>query len=141
MKISNQIKIQASPSLVWKVTEDLEKWPEWSPTFERVEKLYEGTFQIGSKARIKQPKMSPAVWVVTSMEYGKSYRWETTVNGIKMIASHELIQDADGTINILQLEMSGLVSLVLGPLIRSQITKALKLENEGLKKVCETLSA
>lgn len=55
MIIQHEIFIDASPELVWDVTEDVERWPEWTRTMTSVKSL-EGTgLELGTSFRIKQP--------------------------------------------------------------------------------------
>ena len=45
--------IDAPPEVVWRVLIDVERWPEWTPTTDRIERLDEGEFRLGSRARMK----------------------------------------------------------------------------------------
>ena len=36
MEVENTIHIEAPPAIVWAVTVDVERWPEWTPTVESV---------------------------------------------------------------------------------------------------------
>ena len=53
MKLENAKYIGAPPSIVWKTTEDVERWPLWTARFETVRRLDDGPFDVGSKVRIK----------------------------------------------------------------------------------------
>lgn len=157
MKLEHQIKIDAPPEVVWRVSIDIERMPELTPTMESVERLDDGPLGVGSKALIKQPGMPKAEWQVTAMTEGESFTWETRVRGIGMIATHELVPigasgsasgsasgiasecaSAEvGTLNTLRVEMSGVVAALLWPFVRRSVRKALEQENAGIKAACE----
>ena len=51
------VDIDATPGEVWNVLTDVGRWPEWTPTVTRVERLDLGPFQVGSTVMIRQPKL------------------------------------------------------------------------------------
>lgn len=137
MHLEHVIYIDAPPAVVWAVTEEVERWPEWAPTMEAVTRLDEGAFDVGSEALIKQPGLPETIWWVTALTRGVSFTWKSRVRGIAMAATHELEADGNGTKNTLRLETSGLMAHLLAPLLRSPLQQALAQENEGLKRYCE----
>ena len=137
MRIEHAIHIDAPPSVVWAVTEDVERWPEWTPTMDDVKRVDAGPFDVGSSARIKQPGLPEAVWSVTDLVRGERFTWTTRVRGIRMRATHELSPHDSGTRSVLRLEMSGLVAALLAPFVHRSVRRALERENSGLKARCE----
>lgn len=137
MRIQNQIYIHATPDTVWDVTVDVENWPTWTPTVRSVERLEEGPLEVGSTARIRQPGLPPAVWRVTELEPGRRFTWETQVINLEMRATHEISRVRGRTQNTLRIEIQGLVSILLWPLLYFPTRQALIDENEGLKAHCE----
>ena len=65
MRVDDVIHIDAPPEVVWAVTQDVGRWPEWTPTVTAVTRVDQGPFGLGSVARIKQPLQPQAPWVVT----------------------------------------------------------------------------
>ena len=141
MKATHKIEIAATPEIVWAVTKDLERWPEWTPTVVSAKRLDDGQFKTGSRALIKQPGLPEAEWVVTDLESGKRFIWETRVRGLHMIATHDVAASDSGVVNTLVLETRGVVALLLSPFIGGAIRDALQKENAGLKKFCEDKAA
>lgn len=140
MRVENIIQIEASPSLVWAVTEDIERWPEWTPTVTEVVRKDSGPFGLGSVARIKQPLQPTAEWVVTEFEPGRKFSWQTRRIGLEMVGGHELRDEGPGTRNVLSLEASGPLAMLLWPVLRMPVRRALSLENRGLKAHCEEIA-
>lgn len=137
MQVIDQTKIKASSETVWRVSTDVENWPDWNPVFESVKRLDDGNFREGSTACIKQKAMPETVWTVTDLVEFQSFTWQTKVRGIKMIATHEIIQNENSVTNHLKLEVQGLLGKILWPFMKSQIQKALQNENRLLKQRCE----
>lgn len=141
MRIEDSIDIDAPPEAVWSVTADLERWPEWTPTVNAVTRLDGGRLAVGSAARLQQPGLPEAEWVVTEVSAGRRFTWQTRVRGIGMVATHLIEPRGAATRNVLRIELSGLVAFTLWPLIRSRLREALRQENAGLKRRCEAIAA
>lgn len=139
MKIENVLHIAAPPATVWAVTEDVERWPEWTPTVESARRMDGGRFDVGSTVTIKQPGLPDVQWTVTKMVRGERFTWTGCARGIRMTASHEVAPDGDGTRSTLRIELSGVVVALSWPLLRIAVGRALRRENAGLKSRCENL--
>jgi len=139
MKFENTIFIAAPRSVVWDVTIDVEGWPQWAPTFSSVKRLDDGPFDVGSSALIKQPGLPAAKWVVTSLTRGERFSWESRIQGIHMVGTHELTTQHTGTHSMLRVELRGLVAFLLWPVICIAVKRSLERENAGLKARCEAI--
>jgi hypothetical protein len=140
MMLESEKEIDAAQSIVWSVTEDIERWPLWTPTVKEVTRLDDGPFDAGSAARIKQPGLPAVVWRVTKLTQGEALAWTTQLPGIRIVATHTLLPSGSGTMNILRLEVCGILAVLLWPLIRISAGKALEQENVGLKAKCEAIA-
>lgn len=141
MIVEHTIHIEAPPDVVWRVTEDVERWPEWTPTVTSVARTDQAPFGRGSVVRIKQPGQPESEWVVTEFEPGERFAWETRRPGLRMVGTHELSPDGSGTKNLLRVEARGPVAVLLWPVLRPLTRRALSDENGGLKRRCEQISA
>jgi uncharacterized membrane protein len=137
MIVEHTIQIEAPPEMVWRVTTDVERWPEWTPTVTSVKRLTGDPFGPGSVARIKQPAQPEADWVVTIFEPGRRFAWQCRRTGMRMIGSHELSAEGAGTTNVLRVEAGGWVAALLWPALRLAVRRSLREENQGLKRYCE----
>jgi len=144
VQLTHKVEIEASPEVVWAANEDVERWPELSASMERVERLEDGELRLGSRARIKQPRMPSAVWVVAELERGVSFRWESRSFGMQMAAVHELASaqtleggGSGGTTLTLIVEMSGLMARVAWPVARVMARRSMEFEAAGFKAYCE----
>lgn len=140
MRIIDTTHIEAAPEVVWAVTQDVERWPEWTPTVTSVNRLDRGPFGLGSVARIKQPMQPEAEWNVTEFEPGRRFAWETRRLGLHMTGSHDVSPNGLGTTNVLGVEAKGALAVLLWPVLRLAIRRALADENRGLKANCEQIA-
>lgn len=119
---------------VWDVLFDVSRWPEWTPTIDSVERLDDGPFQIGSRARIRQPKLPRAEWEVTEVEDGRSFTWVAKGPGMKTIARHEVVPDGTGSKVTLSIEQTGPMGAVAATMWRRLTQRYIELEAESLDK-------
>ncbi|HRE03530.1 MAG TPA: SRPBCC family protein, partial [Ilumatobacteraceae bacterium] len=73
--LTNSIVIAAPAAVVWNLTIDVANWPSVTPTMTSVERLDDGPFGIGSKARVKQPMQRPTTWTVTEFDPERRFAW------------------------------------------------------------------
>jgi len=73
MQVTDTIHIDMSRELVWAVIEDIERWPEWTPTMTSVRLVGEPPLRVGRVARIKLPMQSEAEWVITDFVRGSRF--------------------------------------------------------------------
>lgn len=137
MRVENTTHINAPPEIVWAVTIDVERWPEWTPTVTAATRLDTGPLGVGSATRLRQPMQPEAEWVVEVFEPGQRFAWGTRRPGLHMVGVHELRAAGDGTECTLAVEATGILALLLWPLLRPAIGRALADENRGLKRRCE----
>ncbi|HET8864843.1 MAG TPA: SRPBCC family protein [Gracilimonas sp.] len=138
MTVEDKIYINASVNDVWNITEDIKRWPEWTPTISSVRFIGQEKLGIGNVVSIKQPGQPESNWTITEHIPNKSFSWETRRRGLYMKATHLLQPAESGTVNTLRLEASGFMSIIMWPLFRIATRHALRKENQGLKARSES---
>jgi hypothetical protein len=138
MNLQISTDIRAESKSVWATLVDVERWPEWTRSVDRVERLDDGEFGIGSRARIRQPRIPVAIWKVTEFESGRSFTWVSEAFGIRSVGTHMVEPRGEGTVSlILTIVQTGW----LARLVRSRAEKTareyLAMEAQGLKRRCE----
>jgi len=126
--------LSAPPSVVWRLTTDVERWPSFMPTVQSVERLEPGPLQVGSSARVKQPGQTAAVWTVSTITPETEFTWETRRMGLRMVGKHQLAPAADGTRNTLSIEVTGPGAGVFGALFGGMIARVIERENEAFQQ-------
>jgi uncharacterized protein YndB with AHSA1/START domain len=138
IRFSTQVTIAASLQRVWHVLADFERWPEWTPTMRRVERVGPGNVGVGSGVHIEQPKLRPAVWTITSWNPGHEFTWISRNLGVNVTAEHTVETVADGSSVKLSMTFAGFFGALIGLLSRSLINRYLVIEAAGLKQRCES---
>lgn len=140
MEFRLSIDIEAPPAIVWEVMSDVERWHEWTPTITSVSLLDRARLTVGSRARIRQPRLPVAVWTVTELEEGTGFAWVVRRPGMRVTARHWIEPTATGSRATLSLEFTGPMGPLLGRLTRELNQRYLDLEAEGLKRRSEETS-
>lgn len=141
MTLDHILHIDAPVDVVWKVTEDVDRWPDWTPTVEAARRLDQGAFDVGSTAVLKLPGLPESTWTVTSLTRGERFTWESRVRGIRMVATHEMRPlDASRTESLVRIQMLGPVVVLLWPLLRLVVGRQLPQENTGLQRRSEEIA-
>src|SRR5690242_1250185 len=115
MKYTKTVEIAAAPAKVWAALVDVENWPVWTKSMEKVERLdREKPFGLGSQARISQPKFYPLVWTVTEFTPGVSFAWEATTRTVLTNADHKIETLPNGNSRVtLSIRQSGLLAFLV----------------------------
>ncbi|HEX2316452.1 MAG TPA: SRPBCC family protein [Thermomonospora sp.] len=138
MRYEVTVTIDAPLERIWEILVDVERWPEWSASMSRVERLDPGPFGPGSRARIKQPRLPSAIWQVTEFSQGSSFTWVARTPGMTTTAGHTLSPAAGGTELRLTLHQTGPLAPLVGALAGRLARRYVDLEAEGLKYDAET---
>jgi uncharacterized protein YndB with AHSA1/START domain len=128
------VNIAAPPDRVWAVMADVERWSEWTPTVTQIQRLERGPLVVGSRARIRQPKLPSAVWQVSELLEGRSFTWVSRSPGVLVTATHSVEPTAQGTRATLSLRFSGFFGPLIARLTRRLNERYLALEAKGLNE-------
>ncbi len=134
------IDIKSPPEQVMAVLRDVERWPEWTSTVSKAQRLDKGPFTVGSKARIEQPKLRPATWEVTQTD-AKSFTWITRNPGLVIAAGHVAEPVGRGSRVTLALDFSGFLAPLIARIFGNLNQRYLTMEAQGLRRRCEEESA
>jgi uncharacterized membrane protein len=139
MRFEATIDVAAPAEKVFDVYADVEHWPDWTSTVTSVERLDDGPFRLGSRARVRQPRLPTAVWEVTELVPGRTFTWVSRGPGLVTTGRHT-VQPAAGpgtATAIAELEQAGPVGRLVGLLYARLIDRYLRTEVRGLKAFCE----
>jgi hypothetical protein len=133
------VEILVPPERVWAVLLDVAHWPEWTPTVTSANRLDDGLMAVGSRTKLVQPKLAPAVWRVTDLDEKKGlFVWATSRPGITVTASHLLERIPAGTRMTNELRYLGLLGPLMALILKKLSEEYLATEAQGLKRRCES---
>jgi hypothetical protein len=142
MIFEQTVEINAPPEIVWPVMVDVERWSQWTASITEVVRLDSGPIAVGSRARVRQPRLPSAIWTVTQFVPNSGFVWENKSVGVFTAGEHWITYDGNGRSKVLlRLRQSGFLAAILSPLAAGLIRKYMNMEALGLKKQCESLTA
>lgn len=139
MRVEKSIEIAASPQRVWDVLSDLEGWPQRIETVDSVELLTPAPMTVGSRVRLKQPKLPEGTWDITVWDPPSYFELTQKTGGSATVAGHRVAALGENRTRLtLTIDMRG----VLVPLVALFYTKLTNrytdLEAEGMKRAAES---
>lgn len=132
--------VEASPAAVFEVYADVEGWPGWTSSVTEVRRLDTGPLRVGSRARVRQPRLPVGDWTVIDVTPGRAFTWERRGPGLRTVGRHLLEPKNSGCLVVAELEHLGLAARLTGALTRSLTDRYLQLETAGLKSHCEKIT-
>ncbi|WP_018686410.1 SRPBCC family protein [Actinokineospora enzanensis] len=137
MRFQQQIDVAAAPAAVWGIYSDIERWPEWTASVTSITSLDPGPLRVGSRARVRQPRLPVTVWTVSELEEGRTWTWVAGGLGARTVAWHTVDPHGEGARVSLGLEMTGPLGVLVARLVAGLTDRYLVLEAEGLKARAE----
>ena len=124
MPIQSRITTTATADRVWSVLSELDAWPQWLPTVNRLEREDpDAPHGVGAAYRLEQPRLPRARWVVTEWTPGEGLTWTSSGPGVTTTATHELgPAPSGGTEIVLGISWSGPLGGLLG-LLYGRLTR------------------
>jgi uncharacterized membrane protein len=130
--------IHAPAHEVFDTWADVAHWPEWTASVTSVERLDDGPLRVGSKARVRQPRLPTAVWEVTELVPAESFTWVARGPGVVTTGIHRVEPLPEGRSRVTAvLEQGGLLGGVVGRLTKGLTETYMRTEVLGLKAHCE----
>jgi hypothetical protein len=138
MSYAASVTIHAPLDLIWSNLIDVEHWPESTASITSVERLDHGSFQVGSRARVRQPKLPTVVWHVTDLQPLREFTWVVTSPGVSTIARHKVEPARTNEYTLtLSIDRTGLLAPLIDRLYAKLTRTYVDMEAAGLKRVCE----
>jgi uncharacterized membrane protein len=138
MRLEASTEIDAPAPRVWEHVQDVERWPDLLETVTSVEPLTPGPLATGSRYRVVQPRLRPAVWSVTAYVPGRSFRWVSPNPGVATTGDHTVTPLGDQRARLdLTIEHRGPLAWLVGRLTRRLTEDYLAKECAGIKRAAE----
>jgi uncharacterized membrane protein len=133
MRFTSSIDIDAPAALVWEIWSDVERWPQWTASVSRVRPLAPGPLAVGLRARVEQPKLRPAEWLVTELDPGRKFVWVSSSPGLRATATHDVEPRGAGSRAISTMTFAGPLGWLVGRVWGSLTQRYMEMEGAGLK--------
>jgi uncharacterized membrane protein len=139
MRFEHSIDIDAPQQRVWDVLSDLEAWPQRIETVDVVELLAPVPIGVGSRVRLKQPKLPEGTWDITVWDAPSYFEWTQKTSGVTSVAGHRVeALDGERSRLTLTLDMRGLPIAIIGRFYKGLTNRYMSLEAEGMKRAAES---
>lgn len=116
---------------------DVERWAEWTSSVRSIKRLDDGALRVGSRARVFQLRLLPAVWQVTVLKEGSGFTWVTRSPGVVATGDHWVQPIEGGSRATLTIRYDGALGGCVAWLTRNLNDRYLGLEAAGLKRRSE----
>lgn len=138
MRIEANTEVDAPVARVWEVLTDVERWPAIIETVTSIEPLTPGPLATGSRYRVAQPRLRPAVWSVTAYVPARTFRWVAPNPGVATTGDHTVTPLGDTRSRLdISIEHRGPLAWLVGRLTRSLTQEYLTKECAGIKRAAE----
>ena len=139
MRFEQSIEIGAPQQRVWEVLTDLEAWPQRIETVDVVELLTPAPLGVGSRVRLKQPRLPEGIWEVTVWDAPSFFEYRQQSGGVTSVAGHRVEALEEGRSRLtLTLEMRGLLVAVVAVFFKGLTNRYMTLEAQGMKLAAES---
>ena len=139
MRFETSIEIDAPRQRVWDVLSAIEAWPGVLETVDTAELLTPAPLAVGSRVRLKQPRLPEGTWNITAWEAPSFFEWTQRATGATTVAGHRIeALDAGRSRLALTLEMRGVLIAIMGRFYRDLTNRYLRLEAEGIRRAAES---
>ncbi len=133
VQYGTSVEIDATPDVVWAILMDVERWPTWTESMTRVDRFDHSPLAVGSRVKIKQPKLPAVVWKVTELEPGRAFVWKSRAPGMTSVGEHRIYGD-DAPVRVtLSISQTGLVARLFSLFSASMTRRYVETEAQGLK--------
>ena len=139
MRFEQSIDIDARQQRVWDVLSDLESWPQRIETVDVVEFLTPAPVGVGSRVRLKQPKLPEGIWEITAWDAPSYFEYRQRSGGATTVAGHRVETLAEGRSRLtLTLDMRGLLVPVVTLFYKGLTNRYMTMEAQGMKRAAES---
>ena len=136
MKYETSTTSPAEPARPWAVLSDVEKWTEWIEVYEEVTRRETGPLAVGDHAHVKQRGLAAGDWIVTEVDEGRAFTWESRQPGVRLVGWHAVKPEPGGGSRLdLGFEMGGPLSGLIGALMARKVRRYVDLEGVRLTAV------
>ena len=136
MQVEHRIRTQATPEMVFRIYEDVDRWHTWDPDTRQAS--LDGPLLPGARGQLIPTRGRAVPMVVTEVMPGRSFTVESRIPLFRMVFEHELQPGPDGTQVTHRVRFYGLLSVLLGPMLIRQLNAGLPVTLARLRDLAES---
>jgi uncharacterized membrane protein len=129
--------IDAPPKDIFTVLMHLDRWNLWTESITEMSILNNDEPEPGSKIKVLQPKLPPAIWTITKIDPNKTLTWQKKSFGLNMRSEHLIINETNETSVTIRMTYEGPLAGLFYNLTRRLTDRYMTMEINGLKRECE----
>jgi hypothetical protein len=127
--------IHARSPEIFQVLMDLEHWNQWTPSITEMSLMNTPPPVPGTKIKVLQPKLPPAIWTITEINPDTSLTWEKKSFGLRMLSEHQIIESTSKTVVSIRMTYQGPLAGLFYKLTHSLVDRYMTMEINGLKRI------
>jgi hypothetical protein len=138
-QIEHRITVHAAPEAIFRIYQDVANWHTWDPDTRKA--TLDGPMRPGAKGRLTPTKGNTVPMLVTEMVNGRSFTVESKIPMFRMVFEHVLTPVGADTEIVHRVTLSGLLVVILGPMLSRQLNAGLPVTLGRLKQLVESRGA
>jgi len=135
MQVEHSVLVNAAPERLFALYADVPNWHRWDPDTKA--SSIQGPFQTGTTGSLTPTKGNTVPMLLMSVVPNRSFTVEVKIPLFRMVFEHELLPSNKATTVIHRVTFSGVLALLLGRIIGSQLNKGLPITLAKLKATAE----
>jgi Polyketide cyclase / dehydrase and lipid transport len=135
MQVEHRITVRATPAAMFRIYEDVANWHTWDPDTKAA--ALDGPLRVGATGKLTSTKGRAVPMRITDVVKDSRFTVESSIPLFRMVFEHLLHPGAAGTEVIHRVSFSGLLSVVLGPILSRQLNTGLPVTLSRLKTLTE----
>jgi len=135
MHVEHRTIARAGPDYIFRIYQDVANWPAWDP--DTREARLDGPLEVGARGTLTPTRGRTVPMRVTHVVDGRAFTVESRIPMFRMVFEHTLTPIADGTEIVHRVTFSGLLSVVLGPMLARQLNAGLPVTLDRLRQRAE----
>ena len=139
MQVEHRTIVFAQPEVLFRIYEDVANWHTWDPDTKQA--TLDGPLRAGARGKLTPTKGQAVPMRVTEVVNDRSFTVESKIPLFRMVFEHELKPSQAGTEVVHRVSFSGLLSMVIGPMLSRQLNAGLPVTLSRLKQLAEKSSA
>jgi len=136
MQVEHHITVAAPPRAIFQIYADVSNWHTWDPDTRKAS--LDGPFEVGTRGRLTPTQGNTVPMLLTERVPDQCFTVESRILLFRMRFEHELRPVAGGTEATHRVTFSGLLSVVLGPMLCKRLNAGLPVTLARLKALAES---